>query len=48
MELPLMKLTDLKCRHLQPKAKQYKIADGHGLHMVVMPNGSKYWRLRYG
>ena len=23
------------------------MADGHGLYLEVMPNGSKYWRLKY-
>jgi hypothetical protein len=30
-----------------PKDKQYKLADGGGLHLLVQPNGSKLWRLRY-
>jgi integrase len=31
----------------QPKAKPYKLADGGGLFVLVQPNGSKYWRLKY-
>jgi integrase len=27
--------------------KPYKLADGDGLFLVIMPSGSKYWRLRY-
>ena len=42
-----MKLTDLKCRHAKPVAKPYKISDGQGLHLLIAPNGSKYWRMRY-
>ena len=40
-------LSDTKARNAKPKAKSYKIADGEGLFLVVMPSGSKYWRLRY-
>jgi hypothetical protein len=27
--------------------KQYKLTDGNGLHLLINPNGSKLWRLRY-
>ncbi|WP_432432222.1 Arm DNA-binding domain-containing protein [Granulicella arctica] len=27
--------------------KQYKLADGRGLCLLVMPMGAKYWRRRY-
>lgn len=27
--------------------KQYKLADAGGLYLLVHPNGSKYWRLKY-
>ena len=30
-----------------PKEKPYKLADGQGLYIEVMPNGSKYWRMKY-
>lgn len=40
-------LTDTKVRNAKPKSKQYKIADGDGLFLLVMPSGAKYWRLRY-
>lgn len=30
-----------------PKDKPYKLADGQGLYLEVMPNGAKYWRLKY-
>lgn len=31
----------------KPKAKPYKLSDGQGLYLEVMPNGAKYWRLKY-
>jgi hypothetical protein len=42
-----MKLTDLKCKNAKPTAKPWKLADGAGMYLEVMPNGSKYWRLKY-
>lgn len=31
----------------QANDKQYKLTDGSGIHLLVHPNGSKYWRLQY-
>lgn len=42
-----MKLTDKKIKSLKPKNKEYKVFDGRGLHILIHPNGSRYWRLRY-
>ena len=42
-----MKLTDTATRKAKPEAKPYKMADGGGMYLEVMPNGSKYWRLKY-
>jgi hypothetical protein len=30
-----------------PKDRPYKIGVGSGLHLLVMPSGSKYWRFNY-
>lgn len=43
----LNKLTELAIRKAVPGAKPYKMADGGGLYLEVMPNGSKYWRMKY-
>lgn len=40
-------LSDAKVRNAKAREKPYKIADGEGLFLLVMPNGSKYWRLKY-
>lgn len=40
-------LSDAKARNAKPRSKPYKIADGEGLFLLVMPSGSKYWRLKY-
>lgn len=42
-----MPLTDISIRAAKPEAKPYKLADGGGLYVMVHPNGSKYWRLKY-
>ncbi|MES2659478.1 MAG: integrase arm-type DNA-binding domain-containing protein [Verrucomicrobiota bacterium] len=42
-----MLLTNLKIEKSRPKEKSYKLNDGDGLHIVIQPNGKKYWRLRY-
>ena len=31
----------------KPKSKPYKMTDGSGLYLEVMPTGAKYWRLKY-
>lgn len=40
-------LTDTGIKAAKPKDKPYKLADGQGLYLEVMPNGSKLWRLKY-
>jgi len=42
-----MKLSDISVRKAKPESKAYKLADGGGMYLEVMPNGSKYWRLKY-
>jgi integrase len=42
-----MPLTELKCKSAKAQEKPYRITDGGGMYMEVMPNGSKYWRLKY-
>lgn len=42
-----MSLTDAAARQAKPKEKQYKLSDSAGLYLLVHPNGSKYWRLKY-
>jgi hypothetical protein len=40
-------LTDTAIRNAKPKTKPYKIYNRDRLFLLVHPNGSKYWRLRY-
>ncbi len=42
-----MKLSDIQCKTAAPKNKAYKLSDGGGMYLEVMPNGSKYWRQKY-
>jgi integrase len=40
-------LTELKAKNAKPKATEYKLSDGLGLHLLVTPSGGKLWRLQY-
>lgn len=42
-----MPLTDVTVRKAGPRTKSYKLADGNGLYLEIMPNGAKYWRMKY-
>lgn len=42
-----MKLTDKACKNAKPASKQYKLTDGAGLYLLVKPNGSKIWQMKY-
>ncbi|EPC4489627.1 tyrosine-type recombinase/integrase [Serratia liquefaciens] len=42
-----MPLTDIKVKSAKPTDKAYKLTDGGGMYLLVKPNGSKYWRLKY-
>ena len=41
------KLTENSIRKAQVLEKQYKIYDGDGMFLLIHPNGSKYWRMKY-
>jgi len=40
-------LNNTKLKALKPKSKQYAMADGGSLYIVVKPSGKKVWWLRY-
>ena len=42
-----MALNDTRIRNARPQAKAYKMFDGGGLHLVINPQGSRLWRLKY-
>lgn len=41
------KLTALAIKNAKPADKPARLFDGGGLYLEVMPNGSRYWRLKY-
>ena len=42
-----MALTDTRIRNAKPKPKPYKLSDGGGMYLLVMPDGARYWRMDY-
>jgi len=40
-------LTDAQVKNAKPKLKSYKLSDGAGLYLEVMPTGSKLWRMKF-
>lgn len=40
-------LSDVKARKAEPRERDYKLADERGLFLLVRPNGTKLWRLKY-
>jgi integrase len=42
-----MAISNVTIKALQPKSTAYKVSDEKGLFVLVHPNGSKYWRLKY-
>lgn len=42
-----MALTDPAIKAAKPTEKAYKLADEKGLFLLIHPNGSRYWRMKY-
>lgn len=42
-----MALTDIAIRNAKSREKEYKLADGGGLYLLVTPAGGRLWRLKY-
>ena len=36
-----MRLTDVRIRNAKPTAKSYKLSDGGGMYLLVMPDGAR-------
>lgn len=47
MRRKTLKLNSAMVHAAIPVAKPYKMADGKGLYLLIKPNGSRYWRLKY-
>lgn len=39
--------TEIAFRNARPRAKPYKISAGEGMYLLVIPDGNRYWRLKY-
>src|ERR1700682_2825830 len=42
-----MPLTSVAIRNARPRRTPYKLADEKGMYLLVNPDGSRYWRLKY-
>jgi hypothetical protein len=40
-------LADVQVKNAKPKDKAYKLFDGGGLYLEIMPTGSKLWRMKF-
>ena len=45
--MPSDKLTELGIKKSKSVIKEKKLFDGQGLYLLLHPNGSKYWRIKY-
>ena len=45
--MPSDKLTELGIKMSKSGKKEQKLYDGQGLYLLIHPNGSKYWRVKY-
>ena len=42
-----MALTDTAIRKTKPSDKPFKMTDSSGLYLLIKPNGSKLWYMKY-
>ncbi|CCT56975.1 Arm DNA-binding domain-containing protein [Salmonella enterica] len=42
-----MALTDTAIRKIKPTEKSFKITDSSGPYLLIKPNGSKHWYMKY-
>lgn len=42
-----MALTDIAIKSARPREREYKLADGGGLYLLVTASGGKLWRLKF-
>lgn len=43
----VMPLTDTQVRNAKAKGKSYKLPDGEGMYLEVMPTGARLWCMKY-
>lgn len=42
-----MRLTHFAVKAAKGRQKLYKLTDGRGLYLLVLPSGGRYWRMDY-
>ncbi|MGE3745216.1 MAG: tyrosine-type recombinase/integrase [Sphingomonadaceae bacterium] len=42
-----MPLTETQAKKAKPRERAYKLADSEGLFLLVQPNGTRLWRMKY-
>ena len=42
-----MPLTEIQAKASKPRDRAYKLSDSEGLFLLIRPNGSKLWRMKY-
>ena len=42
-----MPLTETQAKNAKPRERAYKLPDSEGLFLLVQPNGTKLWRMKY-
>ena len=42
-----MPLTETRAKNAKPRERAYKLADSEGLFLLVQPNGTRLWRMKY-
>lgn len=42
-----MVLTNTQIKAAKPRSRDYRLADGQGMYLLVKQNGHRYWRLDY-
>lgn len=42
-----MPLTEIQAKASKPRDRAYKLSDSEGLFLLIQPNGSKLWRMKY-
>jgi integrase len=47
MAKKVLPLTDAAIRNAKPQTKAFKLSDGGGLYLEVLPTGGKSWRFKY-
>jgi integrase len=47
MPISVIPLNETQLRKAKPREKTYKLFDGGGLYLEVLPSGAKFWRMKF-